>query len=312
MIEARQRQPPGWQSSALKSWTARGVADYFDARFFAFAAAPAFVVVAGVTLVPVLVALALSFTGYSATRPTPNFIGLQNYATAVGDLQLRSVLLTTLVFVGFAVVVETALGLGLALLLRRGFRGVGFFRTVYLVPLMVAGIASATAWRALLNTSGGWVNYFLGLAHIPAPDWLASANWAMPSVILVDAWTGAPVVAILLLAGLLGVAVEPAEQAVVDGANAWQVFWYITFPAIRPVFAFAVLFRVVDLFRQFALFQLLTGGGPGLKTTVLNYFVYQNTFQFGKLGYGATLAVILVVVMAIPLGLLFRFARSTA
>jgi multiple sugar transport system permease protein len=312
VIEARRRQPPTASREAQKSWTIQGVADFLDARFFALAATPAFVVVAAVTLVPVLIALALSFTGYSATRPTPTFIGFQNYLTAAGDPQLRSVLLTTLVFVVSAVVVETSLGLGLALLLRRAFRGVGFFRTVYLVPLMVAGIASATAWRALLNTSEGWVNYFLGLAHIPPPDWLASANWAMPSVILVDTWTGAPVVAILLLAGLLGVAVEPAEQALVDGANAWQVFWYITFPAIRPVFAFAVLFRVVDLFRQFALFQLLTGGGPGLRTTVLNFYVYQNTFQFGKLGYGAALAVILVVMMAIPLGILFRFARSTA
>ncbi|MDQ6671840.1 MAG: sugar ABC transporter permease [Chloroflexota bacterium] len=312
MIDARRPQSRDWQSDAQKRWTAHTLADYLDAQFFALAATPAFVVVAGVTLVPVLIAFALSFTGYSATNPTLTFVGLQNYATAAADQQLRGVLLNTLVFAGSAVIVETLLGLGLALLLRRAFRGVGVFRTIYLIPLMVASIASATAWRALLNTNAGWVNYFLGLAHVPPPDWLASANWAMPSVILADTWTGAPVVAILLLAGLLGVAVEPTEQAVVDGANAWQVFWYITFPAIRPVFAFAVLFRVVDLFRQFPLFQIMTGGGPGLKTTVLNFYVYQNTFQFGKLGYGAALAVILVIVMAIPLVILFRFARSTA
>jgi ABC-type sugar transport system permease subunit len=218
----------------------------------------------------------------------------------------------TVVFAGVAVIVEATLGLGLALLLRRSFTGVGIFRTIYLVPLMVASIASVTAWRALLNTSSGWVNYFLKLAHLPQPDWLASATFAMPSVILVDMWTGVPVVAILLLAGLLGVAIEPAEQARVDGANAWQVFWYITFPAIRPVFAFAVLFRVVDLFRQFALFQILTGGGPGLRTTVLNYYVYENTFQFGRMGYGSALAVLLVLLMAIPLAALFRLSRSTA
>jgi multiple sugar transport system permease protein len=310
MIEAGRREHSHFESAAPRQWSVTRVAAALDRRFFFLAAAPAFLLVAGVTLVPVLVALGLSFTGYTSTNPRVNFIGLQNYASALADTQLRQVLWNTVIFAGVAVVLEASLGLGLALLLRRPFRGVGIFRTLYLVPLMVAGIASATAWRVLLNTSSGWVNYFLGLAHLPQPDWLASPEFAMPSVIIADMWTGVPVVAILLLAGLLGVAVEPAEQARVDGANAWQVFWYITFPAIKPVFAFAVLFRVVDLFRQFALFQITTGGGPGLRTTVLNYFVYQNTFQFGKLGYGAALAVVLVLMMSIPLVLLFRLARS--
>jgi multiple sugar transport system permease protein len=308
VIEARGRQ----RSAELKEWRVGRLATYLDAQFFRLAAAPAFFVVAAVTLVPVLVAFGLSFTGYSSTNPRVAFIGVQNYVTALTDQQLHGVLLNTVVFVGSAVVLETSLGLGFAVLLRRSFRGIGVFRTIYLVPLMVASIASATAWRVLLNTNAGWINYFLASAHVPQPDWLASPDWAMRSVILADMWTGTPVVAILLLAGLLGVATEPAEQARVDGANAWQVFWYITFPAIRPVFAFAVLFRVVDLFRQFPLFQIMTGGGPGLGTTVLNYYVYENTFQFGKMGYGAALAVILVFMMAIPLGVLFRFARSTA
>jgi multiple sugar transport system permease protein len=313
VIEARPSQRhERWQMARLKDWNLRRVGGYLDARFFGLAAAPAFILVAAVTLVPVLIAFALSFTGYSSVNPRVTFIGLQNYASAFADQQLRGVLLNTLVFAGSALVLETALGLGFALLLRRTFKGVGVFRTLYLLPLMVAAIASATAWRVLFNTNAGWVNYFLGVAHMPRPDWLASPDWAMPSVIIADMWTGAPVVAILLLAGLLGVPVEPAEQARVDGANGWQVFWYITFPAIRPVFAFAVLFRVVDLFRQFPLFQIMTGGGPGLRTTVLNYYVYQNTFQFGKLGYGSALAVILVLTMAIPLVVLFRMARSTS
>ena len=310
MIEAGRREQSRVQSAPVRHWSVGRAAAALDNQFFKVAAAPAFIVVAAVTLVPVLVAIGLSFTPYSSTNPRIAFIGLQNYANALADAQLRTVLWNTVVFTGAAVILESSIGLGLALLLRRSFRGVGIFRTIYLVPLMVASIASATAWRVLLNTGAGWVNYFLGLAHLPQPDWLASPQWAMPSVILADMWTGAPVVAILLLAGLLGVAVEPAEQARVDGANPWQVFWYITFPAIRPVFAFAVLFRVVDLFRQFPLFQIMTGGGPGLQTTVLNYYVYQNTFQFGKLGYGAALAFILVLMMAIPLVILFRVARS--
>ena len=165
------------------------------------------------------------------------------------------------------------------------------------------------AWRALLNTSSGWVNYLFSLVGPPQPNWLASPHTAMPSVLLADVWSGAPTVAIIVLAGLLALQKDPVEAARVDGATDWQIFPRITLPALRPVLAFAAAFRLVDLFRQIALFQAVTGGGPGLATTVLNFFVYQTTFVFGELGYGAALAVLLIVMMIIPLAV---FARLPA
>jgi multiple sugar transport system permease protein len=188
-------------------------------------------------------------------------------------------------------------------------RGMGVFRTLYILPLTVAGVASAVAWRALLNTNNGWINSFLGSLGGPQPDWLANQHTAMPSVLLADVWSGAPTIAIIVLGGLLALPTEPVEAARVDGASAFQVFRYITLPALRPVLAFAALFRLVDLFRQFALFQLVTGGGPGLATTVLNFYVYRSTFVFGQLGYGAALALLLVVLMLIPLAFIYRLAR---
>lgn len=95
----------------------------------------------------------------------------------------------------------------------------------------------------------------------------------------------------------------------VDGASAWQRFRYVTFPAIRPALALATLLRVVAAFQQFALFQVLTGGGPGLDTTVINFYVYQQTIVYNNIGYGAALAVLVVVVMAVPLIGLFIWAR---
>jgi multiple sugar transport system permease protein len=295
---------------------ARSVAKYLqrklDKRFFTLVTLPGFIVVTAVTLVPIIFGIYLSFTNYQPIQPSYKFAGLVNYREFLHDPQAHQAVVNTLIFAGVGIVIEMVLGVGLALMLSRPIRGIGVFRTLYILPLMVAGIASAVAWRALLNTSNGWVNYFFSVLGIPQPNWLASPHTAMPSVILADVWAGVPTVAIIVLAGLLVVPPEPVEAARVDGASAFQIFLHITLPALRPVLAFAMIFRLVDLFRQIALFQIVTGGGPGLATTVLNYFVYQSTFVFGELGYGAALAVILVILMIIPLAIIFRFARRRA
>jgi multiple sugar transport system permease protein len=288
------------------------VARALDKRFFTLATLPGFVVVTAVTLVPIAFGLYLSFTNYQPIQPSYRFAGLVNYRLLLHDPQAHQAIKNTVIFAGIGIVIEMVLGVGLALMLSRPIRGLAVFRTLYVLPLMLAGIASAVAWRALLNTSSGWVNYFVSLFGIPQPNWLASPHTAMPSVILVDIWSGVPTVAIIVLAGLLVVPREPVEAARVDGASALTIFLRITLPALRPVLAFAMIFRLVDLFRQIALFQVVTGGGPGLATTVLNFFVYQSTFVFGELGYGAALAVLLVIVMIIPLVIIFRFARRRA
>jgi multiple sugar transport system permease protein len=283
-----------------------------DKRFFALAPLPGFIIVAAVTFIPVVLGIYLSFTNYQPIQPSYRWAGLVNYKTLVGDPQVHQAIENTVIFAGFGLVIEMILGVGLALLLARPARGIAIFRTLYVLPLMVAGIASSVAWRALLNTSSGWVNYLFGLVGLPQPNWLASPHTAMPSILLADVWSGAPTVAIIVLAGLLALRKDPVEAARVDGASDWQIFLKITLPALRPVLAFAAVFRLVDLFRQIALFQVVTGGGPGLATTVLNFFVYQTTFVFGELGYGASLAVLLVAMMVIPLAVLARFARRRA
>ena len=123
---------------------------------------------------------------------------------------------------------------GLALLMTRKNRAISVFRVIFLLPLTVAGVAAAISWGALLNTSQGWVDYFLQLAHLPQPNWLASSTTALPSVVLVDLWSGVPVVAVIVLAALLSAPRDPIEAALVDGAGAWARFRYVTFPAIRP------------------------------------------------------------------------------
>jgi multiple sugar transport system permease protein len=297
------RPPRGSSSPGL-----RKIHSWIDKRFFAMAAAPAIVLVTLVTLVPLIIGIYLSFTNYEPINPSFKFAGLVNYRELLHDGNTHAAIKNSLIFAGAGIVIELLFGLGIALLLSRRMRGMSILRTIYVLPLMVAGVASAVTWRALLNTSNGWVNYFLGLVGLGQPNWLASTTTAMPSVILADAWGGVPIIAIVLLAGLLSLPKEPVDAARMDGASEFAILRYITLPGIRPVLAFAVLFRLVDLFRQFALFSIVTGGGPGLATNVLNFYVYQTTFVFGELGYGAALAIALVVLMAIPLLIIFKLA----
>lgn len=283
-----------------------------DRRFFALAAFPAFFVVAAVAVVPILLGIWLSFTNYQPLTPSLGWAGLTNYKGILSGpnaMFAHSAIINTLIFVGGGIGVETLLGVLLATILARPMRGIIFFRALFVIPLMVNGVASTLTWRSLFNTSMGWINYFSEKLGLGEPNWLGDSHTAMPTIIFIDAWAGIPIVAIIVMAGILMLPHEPKEAAHLDGASALTVFWRITLPAIRPVLVFAVMFRVIDLFRQFAEFQLVTGGGPGVSTTVLNFYVYQETFVNGDIGFGATLAVLLVLMMVVPLLLLFRFAR---
>ena len=129
---------------------------------------------------------------------------------------------------------DTVFGLGSAVLMDSKTRGAGFIRSLFMLPIMTAPIVVALTWRAMFNNDAGWINYFLGLLHLPQPLWLGNPHLAMPAVIISDMWTGIPFQAILLLAGLLAVPQELKEAAMSDGANRLQVFWHVTLPSHPP------------------------------------------------------------------------------
>jgi multiple sugar transport system permease protein len=281
---------------------------WVDKRFYALAALPALFVITVVVAVPLLIGIYLSFTNYTPIQPTFAWAGLTNYVNIIHNAQIHVVINNTIIYAGAGIVIQMVLGLGVALLLARPMRHMAIFRVIYMLPLMVPGVAAAVTWSVLFNTSNGWVNYFFSLVGLPQLNWAGSSHTAMPTVLIASAWTGVPIVGIILLAGLLTLPKEPFEAAKIDGASPGRVLWHITLPGLRPVLAFATLFQLVNLFREFANFQIITGGGPGLSTNVLNFYVYQTTFVFGELGLGAALAVVLVVIMAIPLITIYKVA----
>ena len=283
-----------------------------DRRFFVLAAFPGFSLLVAVTLFPILLSIWLSFTDYTPVSPSLRWAGLLNYKAIVVGPNASfsdSAIIDTLIFVGVGIALETVLGVLLAVILARPMRGIIFFRVLFLIPLMVNVVAATITWGALFNTSQGWVNYFTHVVGLGTPNWLGDPHTAMGTLILVDSWTGVPLIAVIVMAGILLLPQDPIEAAKVDGASPVEVFRFVVLPGVRPVLTFAVMFRLVTMFGQFAEIQLLTNGGPGLATTVLNFFVYQQSFVNGDIAFGAALSLVLVGMMAIPLFLLFRLAR---
>ena len=259
-----------------------------------------------ITAVPFLVTIGLSLTNYDLVRSeTWKFIGLGNFVDLAHDYQTPVIIFNTAYLVVSTTVLEAIFGLGLAVLMDSHVRGMGLIRTLYLLPIMTAPVVIALTWRAMFNNDAGWINYFLGLLHLPQPTWLGDPLLAMPTVIISDMWTGVPFMAVLLLAGLLGVPRELKEAAEADGAGPVRTFWHITLPWIRPVLFIAVLLKLIDAYRKFEGIQILTTGGPGIASTPLNIQIYDTGLFYHELGYAAAYGVVMIAMILLSLGLLY-------
>ncbi len=209
-------------------------------------------------------------------------VGLANYAEALAEARFWDALAHTLFFVVASVGLEMLLGLLLALLLHRAFRGRGALRTLALLPWAIPTVVAALVWRFLFEGA-------------PAPGgvpWLADATLAWVPVVLADVWKTTPFVALLLLAGLQSMDEALLEAARVDGATAWRSFLHVTLPLLRPALLVALVFRTLDAFRVFDLVVVLTGGGPGTATEPLALYTFGALLQELRFGYGAALSVI--------------------
>ena len=280
-------------------------------RFFLqIASWPALIVMLGVTAIPFAITIGLAFTNYDLVRyDTWRFVGLDNFQELFTDRQTPIVLINTMYLVIATTVIPTVVGLGLAVLMERSFRGIGIIRSLYLLPIMTAPIVVALTWRAMFNNDAGWVNWILGSVGLPTPVWLGDPLLAMPVVIITDAWTSVPFQAILLLAALLNVPRELKEAAEVDGAGRARTFWHITLPWIRPVLYVVIILRFMDAFRKFEGIQQLTGGGPGLSSTPINLQIYNTGLYYHRIGYAASWGLVMVAMIASSLGVIWLIRR---
>ena len=227
------------------------------------------------------------------------FVGLQNFVQLLNDSIFRVAVLNTVVYTAVTTVFKLALGLWLALLLNRNFKGKALTRAFILLPFIIPTVLSTFAWKWMFDPTFSvinWTLFRLGLISSRI-NWLGDPYLAMISVIIVNIWRGVPFYAISLLAGLQTINPELQDAAAIDGARPWQRFWYVTWPLLLPVTMVVVLFSVIQTFADFQLVYVLTGGGPANATQLFATYAYQVGVGTGLLSQGAAISLAMFPVL---------------
>lgn len=259
--------------------------------------APQLIGIITFVLVPLGLVFWYSLHEWNVLANTFTFTGSQNYQMLLEDTNLLEVLGATAIFSVGLVVLNMSLALLLAVLLNQKLAGIAVFRTLFFSPVVVSLVAWTIVWSFLLQKNGG-INGMLLMVGIEGPNWLRENVTAMISVIVVQVFKNVGLNMILFLAALQGVPKELYEAARIDGAPAFKQFRRITLPLISPTILLTSIITIVGSLQVFAQIAVLTQGGPGLSTTVLVYYLYQQAFQFHYFGYGATISILLFVIVA--------------
>ncbi|GAB4924029.1 sugar ABC transporter permease [Mycobacterium avium subsp. hominissuis] len=254
--------------------------------------APSLFGVLAFLLLPILVVIWLSLCRWDLLGPL-RFVGLSNWRSVLTDAGFGNSLMVTAVFVAMVVPAQTALGLLAATMLARRLPGTGLFRTVYVLPWICAPLAIAVLWRWILAPTDGAVSAVLGHSI----EWLSDPSFALPLVSAVVVWTNVGYVSLSFLAGLLAIPEDIHAAARTDGANAWQRFWRITMPMLRPTTFFVLVTGIVSSAQVFDTVYALTGGGPAGRTDLVAHRIYAEAFGSAAIGRASVMAVVLFVIL---------------
>ncbi|MEW1844477.1 sugar ABC transporter permease [Nonomuraea angiospora] len=263
--------------------------------------APALAFVGLMIVFPLAFTLNLSLTdAFGAVNAGKGYVGPQNFADALTDSRRfwPAVERTALFTVG-AVLIETVLGLALAMLMRKPFRGIRWVRTVLVIPLLTTPVAVGILWLLILDPTNGIANHLLASVGIPPQEFLGSVTQSLPILMLIDVWQWTPMMTLLLLAGLSTLPEEPEEAAHVDGAGLWQRFRYVVLPMLVPTLTTAVVLRSIDALKTFDILYATKGpgGGSSFEVETLNVYAYGLTFDYQE--YGLASAVLVLFTLAI-------------
>ncbi len=258
------------------------------------------------TIFPLLFTLALVFgeARFVGGGLNITFAGLRNWTRLVNDARFWNSFWVTIRVVLIAVSLEYVLGLALALLLDRQFRGRSFFRVLFLVPMLLTPIAVGYLWRMIFDVARGPITGILQRLGLPAVGWLTDTNVALYSIIITDVWQWTPFMFLILLAGLQAIPRDYIEAARVDGASRWQLFRHVLFPLLAPASVAAILLRTMECFKIVDIIFIMTGGGPGRSTETMTLMGYSVGFRTFDLAYGATIAFSLFLTVLI-VGIVF-------
>jgi len=247
-----------------------------------------------------------NYTVRSFVQGGATFAGLDNYRTVIQDAVFGTALRNTLLFTGVSLIFQFSLGMALAVFFHQNFRLSSTLRALFLVPWLLPLIVSASTWSWMLNSDSGIVNAALGVVGIDPVNWLTSPQWSLISVIIANIWIGIPFNLVVLYSGLQGIPAEIYEAAAIDGVNAWQKFWRITFPLLRPVSAITLLLGLVYTLKVFDIIWIMTKGGPGDSSTTFATWSYRQSFGslLPRFGPGSAISNLLIL-LALAGGLVY-------
>lgn len=272
---------------------------------------PALILIVAITAYPLVYSLLISFQDlniYKSAIEGSSFVGLSNYITLFSDPLFWHSLRLSVIYVITSVIGSLILGFVLALVFDRELFGISILRSFLIIPMVVTPVSIGLTWRMMYSDQIGIINYILGILRLPRPLWIESTDTALLSVILVDIWEWTPFMFIILLAGLRSLPLSPFESAMVDGANSWQRFRFLTLPMMRPVIYVAVILRSVDALRIFDQVFVMTRGGPAQATDLFSVFIYRVGFKHSHISYAAALSWVLLLLCSI---LLVLFVTKT-
>ena len=275
---------------------------------------PALVLLLLTTTVPLVYLVWTSLFRLDLGMPwLSGFAGLGNYAKMGGDPRFWNSLLLTFIYTTSTVVLQVVIGLSLALLVMQFPKGQGVLRIAAILPIVLAPVVVGLFWRTLvLAPDFGLVDLVTVALGLGSHNWLGDPQLALISVIAIHTWQWTPFAFLVLLASLATLPPDIYEAARLDRAGAWQRFRHITLPLIRPAIVMVVILRMMTALSAFAAIFAATSGGPGSATEILNLYAYRTSFSELNLGYGASLAVVLLSITLAISYLIFRLRRARA
>lgn len=268
--------------------------------------APALILLGIFVFYPIGYLLYLSFTTGSFTVTGIEWVGIRNYLRLLTDPDFWQVMGNTVYFAIATVIPSIVLPLLLAVLLNQALPGRGLFRAAYFLPSITSIVAVGLGFRWLFQTTGPVNSLLINLGLDPIP-WLSSTVWAMPVVILLSTWKQIGFNMVVFLGGLQTIPLIRYEAAELDGANAWQKFWYITLPGLRPTLVFVTVTTAIFTLRSFEQIYVVTGGGPLNSTNILVYYIYRQAFGLFDFGYAAAAAAVLLAIAIALVYILLKY-----
>jgi multiple sugar transport system permease protein len=263
-----------------------------------------------IAIFPLIFSLYMMLSKWTPGSGGIQFIGVGNFKAIFKDARFFHALWLSFAYVASLLTIEFTIGTFLALLLQKELKGKNFFRVSYMLPMLLSPVAISYVWRMIFDYNRGPANFFLGWFGIKPVEWLTGNYSAILSLIIVDVWQWTPFMILTILAAFEALPEELFEAAVVDGGGGLTIFRRITFPVALPVIVTIVLLRTIDAFKVFDTIYILTGGGPGTVTELLNFYIYLKGFRSFDLGYGTAMSWIQLIVIIVMFTFFIRSLKK--